>query len=313
MQGFFVGAGFNAFGIASGGGAGMALAEWVAKGDPPMDLWPVDIRRFGRTISTSTGCARARSRPTASTTPWPGRSRSIERPAAARLAALRAAEGAGRRVRREARLGAAELVRRRPGEKAKDVYSYGRQNWFAAVGARAPGGARAGGALRPDLLRQIPADRPRRRGGAFLDLRQRCRQAAGQPHLHADAELARRHRMRPHRRAPRRGPLLHRHRHRLRHARFRLDQPQHPGRPRRPARRHHLAQRRLLADGAARPRRACLGHPRRRLESGLPVRHLPDDLPCRRAGAGAARDLCRRARLGAAHPGRVRGERLRAR
>jgi len=48
LKNFFVGAGFNAFGIASGGGAGMALAEWVAKGQPPYDLWPVDIRRFGR-------------------------------------------------------------------------------------------------------------------------------------------------------------------------------------------------------------------------------------------------------------------------
>ncbi len=47
VEGFFVGAGFNAFGIAAGGGAGMALAEWVAKGAPPYDLWPVDIRRFG--------------------------------------------------------------------------------------------------------------------------------------------------------------------------------------------------------------------------------------------------------------------------
>ncbi|MFW8643970.1 hypothetical protein ACOJBO_21245 [Rhizobium beringeri] len=26
----------------------MALAEWVTKGEPPYDLWPVDIRRFGR-------------------------------------------------------------------------------------------------------------------------------------------------------------------------------------------------------------------------------------------------------------------------
>ena len=43
----FIGAGFNAFGIASGGGAGMALAEWVANGSPPYDLWAVDIRRFG--------------------------------------------------------------------------------------------------------------------------------------------------------------------------------------------------------------------------------------------------------------------------
>jgi 4-methylaminobutanoate oxidase (formaldehyde-forming) len=47
LRNFYVGAGFNAFGIASGGGAGMALAEWVAKGEPPFDLWPVDIRRFG--------------------------------------------------------------------------------------------------------------------------------------------------------------------------------------------------------------------------------------------------------------------------
>lgn len=45
--GFFVGAGFNAFGIVSGGGAGKALAEWIVAGEPPMDLWPVDIRRFG--------------------------------------------------------------------------------------------------------------------------------------------------------------------------------------------------------------------------------------------------------------------------
>jgi sarcosine dehydrogenase len=47
LRNLYIGAGFNAFGIASGGGAGMALAEWVAKGEPPFDLWPVDIRRFG--------------------------------------------------------------------------------------------------------------------------------------------------------------------------------------------------------------------------------------------------------------------------
>jgi sarcosine dehydrogenase len=47
VRNLFVGAGFNAFGIASAGGAGMALAEWVGDGEPPFDLWPVDIRRFG--------------------------------------------------------------------------------------------------------------------------------------------------------------------------------------------------------------------------------------------------------------------------
>ena len=42
----FVGAGFNAFGIASGGGAGWVLAQWVIDGEAPLDLWTVDIRRF---------------------------------------------------------------------------------------------------------------------------------------------------------------------------------------------------------------------------------------------------------------------------
>lgn len=46
VRGFFVGAGFNSMGIASSGGAGMALAEWIVAGEPTMDLWPVDIRRF---------------------------------------------------------------------------------------------------------------------------------------------------------------------------------------------------------------------------------------------------------------------------
>ncbi|WP_366554896.1 GcvT family protein [Aquibaculum sediminis] len=42
----YVGAGFNAFGIAAGGGAGWALAEWIMRGEAPLDLWVVDIRRF---------------------------------------------------------------------------------------------------------------------------------------------------------------------------------------------------------------------------------------------------------------------------
>jgi 4-methylaminobutanoate oxidase (formaldehyde-forming) len=46
VKNFFVGAGFNAFGIAAGGGAGWTLAQWVMTGEQPMDLWSVDIRRF---------------------------------------------------------------------------------------------------------------------------------------------------------------------------------------------------------------------------------------------------------------------------
>ncbi len=38
--------GFSA-GIAAAGGAGQAMAGWVIDGDPGMDLWPFDVRRFG--------------------------------------------------------------------------------------------------------------------------------------------------------------------------------------------------------------------------------------------------------------------------
>ena len=38
-------AGFNSVGIVSAGGAGMALAQWINDGEPPLDLWDVDIRR----------------------------------------------------------------------------------------------------------------------------------------------------------------------------------------------------------------------------------------------------------------------------
>ena len=46
LRNFFVAAGFNSVGIASAGGAGRALAEWIIEGEPGLDLSAVDIRRF---------------------------------------------------------------------------------------------------------------------------------------------------------------------------------------------------------------------------------------------------------------------------
>ncbi len=46
LRNFFVAAGFNSVGIASAGGAGAALAEWIVEGEPTQDLSGVDIRRF---------------------------------------------------------------------------------------------------------------------------------------------------------------------------------------------------------------------------------------------------------------------------
>jgi glycine cleavage system aminomethyltransferase T/glycine/D-amino acid oxidase-like deaminating enzyme len=44
----FVGAGFNSVGIATAGGAGRVLAEWILTGDPGLDMTANDIRRFAR-------------------------------------------------------------------------------------------------------------------------------------------------------------------------------------------------------------------------------------------------------------------------
>ena len=46
LDNFFVAAGFNSIGIQSAGGAGMVLADWMDRGEPPIDLWDVDIRRM---------------------------------------------------------------------------------------------------------------------------------------------------------------------------------------------------------------------------------------------------------------------------
>ena len=47
VGGFFVAAGFCAHGIAGAGGIGKVVAEWIVAGEPTMDLWHMDINRFG--------------------------------------------------------------------------------------------------------------------------------------------------------------------------------------------------------------------------------------------------------------------------
>ncbi len=136
VRGIFVGAGFNAFGIASGGGAGMAVAEWVAKGEPPFDLWPVDIRRFGKNHH-DTGWVRTRTLEAYAkhyTMAWPYEEYRSGRPL--RRSPLY------ERLKRQGACFGEKLGWERPnwfadlasGDKAEDQYSYQRQNWFDAVG-----------------------------------------------------------------------------------------------------------------------------------------------------------------------------------
>jgi glycine cleavage system aminomethyltransferase T/glycine/D-amino acid oxidase-like deaminating enzyme len=47
VGGFFIAAGFCAHGLAGAGGIGRVVAQWILAGEPPLDVWEMDIRRFG--------------------------------------------------------------------------------------------------------------------------------------------------------------------------------------------------------------------------------------------------------------------------
>jgi 4-methylaminobutanoate oxidase (formaldehyde-forming) len=130
----FVGAGFNAFGIASGGGAGWVLAQWVVDGEAPLDLWAVDIRRFA-------GMHRDRQWVLDRTLEAYGKHYTIAFPheeydsGRPRLVSPLYA-----RLKAQGAVFGSKLGWERPnwfapdGAEPKDVYSMGRQNWFDAVG-----------------------------------------------------------------------------------------------------------------------------------------------------------------------------------
>ncbi|MEM7258526.1 MAG: FAD-dependent oxidoreductase, partial [Pseudomonadota bacterium] len=135
LDNFFVGAGFNAFGIASGGGAGMALAEWVVNGAPPFDLWPVDIRRFGaphrdtRWVTERTLESYAKHY----TIAWPAEEFGSARPVRrSPLYATLQQQGAcfGEKLGWERPNWFADIS---AGEKPVDTYSFDKPGWFNAV------------------------------------------------------------------------------------------------------------------------------------------------------------------------------------
>ena len=135
IGGFFVGAGFNAFGIASAGGAGKALAEWIAGGAAPYDLWPVDIRRFGAPHG-DTGWVRARTLELYGkhyAIAWPHEEHASGRPyrTSPIYERLRDAGACfGEKMGWERANWFAK-----PGSTPWDEPTFGRGNWFDAVGA----------------------------------------------------------------------------------------------------------------------------------------------------------------------------------
>ncbi|MGL4236159.1 GcvT family protein [Tabrizicola sp.] len=130
----YVGAGFNAFGIASGGGAGWVLAEWVMRGEAPLDLWAVDIRRFSSLHRDRDWVAERTLEAYGKhyTVAFPheeytsGRPRIVS-PLYDRLKARGAVFGSKLGWERPNWFAP-------PGVEPHDVYSMGRQNWFGPVG-----------------------------------------------------------------------------------------------------------------------------------------------------------------------------------
>ena len=129
----FVGAGFNAFGIASGGGAGWVLAQWAVDGEAPLDLWTVDIRRFsGLHRDRDWVCARTlEAYGKHYTVGFPHEEYDSGRPAIV--------SPLYERLKKHGAVFGSKLGWERPNwfsseQNARDVYSMGRQNWFEAVG-----------------------------------------------------------------------------------------------------------------------------------------------------------------------------------
>ena len=130
----YVGAGFNAFGIASGGGAGWVLAEWVVSGEAPMDLWVVDILRFsGMHRDRDWVCERTlEAYGKHYTVAFPHEEYDSGRP--------RIVSPLYERLKNHRAVFGSKLGWERPnwfapqGMAPADVYSMGRQNWFDAVG-----------------------------------------------------------------------------------------------------------------------------------------------------------------------------------
>jgi len=146
LRGYFVAAGFNSGGIAGAGGAGRALAEWIAGGTPTMDLTAYDPRRFlPRHAEPEFLVERMRELVGLHyALAWPNRepvsARGVLRsPLHDRLAARGACFGSKMGWERANWFAP-------PGVEPRTEYAFGRQNWFAAV-AGEHRAAREGAAL----------------------------------------------------------------------------------------------------------------------------------------------------------------------
>ena len=196
VRNFFVCAGLNSVGIAAAGGAGRALAEWVVDGEPSMDLTSVDIRRFARfngnnrwlhdRVAEVLGLHYE--------IPWPNREMRTARP-------FRRSPLYAHLVSANANFGSKMGWERAnffaPGGETPDIeYSWGKQNWLPWTAAEHANTRRERDRVRPDLILEVPADRPRRRVPAAVAVHRGRRGADRSHRLHGHAQRPRHLRVR---------------------------------------------------------------------------------------------------------------------
>ncbi len=229
VAGLFVAAGFCAHGLAGAGGIGKVMAEWIAEGEPGLDVWEMDVRRFGAHFR-SPGYTMKRVRETYETyydIRYPNHERESGRPL---------------------RLSSAHAWHRDHNAAFGEKFGWERVNWYAAEStppATSCCGREAGRAStgrRRSARSTAPRGRPRgcstsRRspswrspGPARQSSWSGCattawRATSARSPTRRCSTAAGRHRVRLHRRAARGRAVLDRHRHRVRKPRPRVDPP----------------------------------------------------------------------------------------
>ena len=290
-------------------GWGKLVAEWIVEGVPSLDVWEMDSRRFGAAY-TSRSYTLARTVEVYSTyydVKYPGHEREAGRPlrvspAYERLQELGAAFGEKSGWER-ANWFEPNAER---GDESLRPRGWAGRLWSPAIGAEHRACRETAALFDETSFAKLDVAGPGAAGFLESALRQPRRARRRSRHLHADAEPARRHRVRLHRHAARGGALPHRHRHRLRPARLRLDPRARAGRRLRARRGRHLPLRLPRPLGPGRARAPAAAHRRRPRQRGVPVHARAPAQHRRRPVSGRARDVRRRARLGALLPDGVR-------
>ena len=197
LRNYFVGAGFNSVGIASAGGAGSALAEWIVEGNPTMDLLAVDIRRFAP-FNANNRWLRDRVAEVLGlhyAVPWPNREMTTARPFRCsplhdRLAA--AGAGFGSRMGWE-----------RPnffaptGQSPEIAYSWGKPNWLPWSAAEQRACRESVAVFDQTSFSKYVVEGAGRLRGSAVDLRQRRRRPGRGNRLHPAAQRQGSLRVRP--------------------------------------------------------------------------------------------------------------------